>query len=121
MPRPSVSPAWGLLALFVLGGVLAPFYHQVEHIRERQALQVTARLAHHIHDDTATLCPALPSDAQAHTPVCTLCAGVSLFLFSRPAALLPHPAVWTPLHGKIAPLAGETAGQWLIRGPPLPA
>lgn len=121
MSRSIVPPAWGLLALFMLGGVLAPVYHQVEHVRQQQWLRVTAQAAHHVHADAATLCPSMPPDPLAHAPFCGLCVGLSSYLFPLPIPALPSPRSLTAMPGETAFPRGPEAGCRHIRGPPFQA
>ncbi len=79
-------PALGLVAVFVLGGLVAPDLHRASHAAEWAAERAAHAAAHHhgLSDRADTPCPPAVDDLD-----CALCAGVSFATPGTPATVRP--------------------------------
>ncbi len=86
LPAAASLPALGLVAVFVLGGLVAPDLHRASHAAEWAAERAAHAEAHHhgSGDRVDMPCPPAVGDLD-----CALCAGLSLATPDAPATARP--------------------------------
>lgn len=106
-----------LLALFVVGGLVAPVVHRAEHALHVAERHAAAEQAGHVHTDFAAFSTAFQYYAP-HDLACILCSTVSVWTGLQQASLT-RDADLASFFVEAADLPSSTAFlRWSIRGPP---
>jgi|GEM_PF-6880985 len=108
-----------LLAIFMVGGMVAPQVHQIQHAHELHAHeQATVDGTGHTHSDL----PAVSTAPQSYVHLevgCFLCSGLSAWEVQEHVSIIPGRLIWTinDVPGALSlPLVSLYCP---VRGPPL--